>query len=167
MFVGVVALRYQHYTTHVLQLHKHSQSPLNSYLYISFFIAYFPIDLGHNTNRSVPSMTSMKIGSHDKLFVNSYRNNIDSYLTLTGISPNSRITLQSELMFLKTDCSDYLEINGVDSNENFTSRLCHGETASYTVVRENLTLRFSTDSSGVDYGFIFDYNGKKLTLYLI
>ena len=135
----------------------------------SAFTVEFPIDTGSNANRTIPFKNGMSISSNDVYSANPYRNNINSYLTLTGLSPHTEVSLAFQFgqhLDLGSNCFDFLDIIGIRGYEGFTKRLCGGpllqQTTTATTVGDGLTLRLYTNSEGGGVGFIIVLNGKSL-----
>ena len=144
--------------------------------YCSAVVVYTPIDVGNNTNRTIPSEMVMRIASHSTFLKENYRNGINSYLTLSGLSPDTEITLYFlEGAIDSEDCSNYVEIFGVGATVNGT-KLCSfspHNTVILTTTKDIVTFRFYTDPERVvrvggvgAIGFLFSYTGKNSRVIL-
>lgn len=99
-----------------------------------------------------------------KYFPNStYRNNITSYLTLTNLSPHTRIEITS-VKPGRIDPSNSLDIIGVRQSPEFTQPMSSpnnsGTTYHLTTTGETLSFGFVSDSSAGSSGFAFSYTGR-------
>ncbi|XP_067940380.1 uncharacterized protein [Watersipora subatra] len=119
---------------------------------------YIPIDEGFNNHRVIPSQTVMYITTHVGYPAVRYRNNIDSSITLTGVSQYSLIRLETVIwstIELESSCSDFLEVIGLKGYKNNTKRLCYSQRDSLImylhVLEDSLTFRFVSDID-INYG---------------
>ena len=106
---------------------------------------------------------------HDITTTSSYRDNINSSLTITDLSPQTIVSLSlkyEDTIELDPGCSDYLDIIGVKGYDDFTKRICRGllEPFNITTTEDKLIFRLFTDSKSSSSGFILLYTGKAMLI---
>ncbi|XP_067930389.1 uncharacterized protein [Watersipora subatra] len=127
------------------------------------FTAIFPIHLGNNSNRAIPSKSLMYLATH-QYYPFLYSTNINSSLTLTSIPSTSTITLDflaREGFEIEAKCSDRVVVAGVSGYENNELIICGREFGQTTLffrpIGEILTFTFITDLGLSFTGFIIKY----------
>ncbi|XP_067947424.1 uncharacterized protein [Watersipora subatra] len=112
-----------------------------------------PIDEGYNNDRAIPSDIPLYITTHSGYPTETYRDNINSSLTLTGVPPDSLLRLDMVIRpaIELEDCFDYLDIIGVREFQNHTKKICadvSDQSVLYLhLVDDSITFRFVSDGS--------------------
>ena len=111
----------------------------------------------------------MRIASHSTFLKDFFRDDTNSYLTLSGLSPGTEITLR----FLDGDadlgnCSDCVEIFGACEAVNCMKLCCFLPYNTLTLITtgDKVTFRLYTNSGTQRVGFLFSYTGKNFGIIL-
>ena len=128
--------------------------------------------MGSDVHRSVQSLNEMVLASHHGVgATNNQRTNIDSSLTLHGLSLYTKIQVHfpSGYELEQSGCGSYLDFIGVRNMDRVNLRICGKSemerTIKFTTYQDTITFRFHKRSNFYS-NFVFYYSGKNSTLAL-
>lgn len=105
-----------------------------------------------------------------------YAADIDSTLVLTGLKLATTVDITFEKINLSSDCSDYVEINGLkvaDGQSAVGRKICDNllldKTVQFHTVSSHISFHFQTKHAAGGQGFRLKYKGTcvDITLYLL